>query len=108
VLDGFCEGEEAPYRATARPITAFVERDPRDPDPKRPGIVITGERGKGSHEGFLSDVERLVGVADMAPRKPPDRIPVTSHQRAISRLLTRERAGDERPVLGFRLTHRAG
>jgi hypothetical protein len=33
---------------------------------------------------------------------------VTPHQRAISRLLTRERSGDERPVLGFRLTHRAG
>ena len=106
-------GKIGAHRAPTRPVTAFVERDPRDPDAERPRGIIAVQRGKGGDEAFLDDVERFVAVADMAARQPPDRIAVSLHQRAIGGLIAGARTAGQRAIIGvggigWGRCHRAG
>src|SRR5690349_5074124 len=70
---------------------AFVEGDTRHPDPERTRSVVAPQRGEGGDETLLGDVERRIGIADMPPDQPVDRLAVAPHELAIGALPAGER-----------------
>src|SRR3990167_4546965 len=75
--------KEGAHLASARPITAFVDRDAGNPDAKGTVRIIPAHCRKAGKEGFLCQIERLVGVADMLDDQSIDRRLVPAQQFAI-------------------------
>src|SRR3546814_3018553 len=70
---------------------AFVDGDARHPDPERTCSVIAPQRREGRDETLLGDVERGIGIPDMAADETVHGLAVASHQFAIGALPAGER-----------------
>src|SRR3546814_10920741 len=90
-------GEKGTHLPSASPVATFVERDAGNPRPERSIAIIAIERREAGYEGFLRQVHRLVGIADLLDDEPIDACLVPAQQFATGFLAVR--AGENRPFL---------
>ena len=78
---GRIQADDAPNEAAnpsaAAPVAAFVQGDAPESDVERSGRIIATDRQPGRSVGLLDQIQRLVGVADIATHEP--------HQVALAR-----------------------
>src|SRR3546814_15277561 len=63
-------GEKGTHLSSARPVVTFVERDMSYPSAEGAIPIIAIERREAGDEGFLRQVHRLVGIADLPHDEP--------------------------------------
>src|SRR3546814_3829239 len=63
-------GEKGTHLSSARPVVTFVERDMSYPSAEGAIPIIAIERREAGDEGFLRQVHRLVGIADLPHAEP--------------------------------------
>src|SRR3546814_9464625 len=83
--------------ASARPVVTFVERDMSYPSAEGAIPIIAIERREAGDDGFLRQVHRLVGIADLPHDEPINARFVTAQKFAIRILAVC--ASEDRQVL---------
>lgn len=106
---GGTEDEELTHSLATAPITAFVDRDPRQPSAQRSGTIIFPQMAERRNEAILGKVKRLFRIAYESADQPEYRGLMPVHDLCECRLPATERQRGKFTI-GARLelqTHRA-
>lgn len=88
---GGTEDEKLPHSLATSPVTAFVDRDPRQPGAQRPGTIIFPQMAERRNEAILGKVKRLFRIAYESADQPKYRGLVPVHDLRERRLPATER-----------------
>lgn len=61
---GGTKDEKLSHSLAAAPVTALVDRNPRQSGTQRSGAIIFSQMAESRHEAILGKVKRLLGIAD--------------------------------------------
>src|SRR3546814_18621141 len=87
---GGTEDEELTHSLATAPITAFVDRDPRQPSAQRSGTIIFPQMADRRNEAILGKVKSLFRIASESADQPESHGLIPLNDPCESRLLCPE------------------